>query len=830
MKRFLIFLSFLTFWVAPPLNSVDDWFPGVAIAYAEGEVEETPLNAFGEARSITDWIDGAVMNRIKECDSTDNINQALEDAIRTVCGESSISPSLSFPSGCYPIWAPGIDASTIAEGGIGCNGLQLIGNVAGYRISEGPQFVAMDDRIGTLSNISGASMQDALFKFRGNNSVAIMGFIWNGNNTVGNLLAPELNQYLNIIFNTFLGVKGNPYSYAASNAGTEVITLDSGQSNYAVGDRIELVPADNGGAVPGGTTAYTGYYIRTKVGSNITLSATLGGATLNLTTSVSTFMVYKGTWTFTNTNVSVATDTITITDHTLQNGDRVEGTFSDTSLQVGGYNIYSVPFYVVNRTPDTFQFSLTPGGAVVNINYAGVPGELQRISKSYADIYGGALLYPIIEYNRFVDDVRAIKLAVFNVPNHGGAYYGANEGRTRENLFQAPILITGIGEISSNTHENQPTFPAGAMVETADYLPMHTIVSKGYFESGLPGPVPYIAISGIGPSITFLYADYNRIYGPSSDYVNSKCFRINSIPSGGSFNNNLCRATGYCFASTTIGSRDAGTSYVYGSSFTGNSCPELSVEGLPVPTSVNMDPVADPPAVVYINHPVRGRVQQTGGNLSFALGVSTGNTSVDLARSSIISMLGGWDVQTLTNADWIGAMHWWFGTDVVADRLRVSSGIQTTTGTDLFVQIDETVGMITDENGTEVLMHRNGNAVGYINNGVPLTSQVGDQSGNFFISTVTGKGLYYACIYVAVTTAGLGGTQDVVVTYSDTIGSTSQTVIDDMSLGPSQTRAGDCVLIELDGLTNVGWAVTQAAVSGSPLYSIRGTVLKYAGN
>lgn len=71
------------------------------------------------------------------------------------------------------------------------------------------------------------------------------------------------------------------------------------------------------------------------------------------------------------------TDTLTSTSHGLNNGDQLNFLSSDTLP--GGLTAieYNYPwsgelYYVVNKTTNTFQVSLTPGGSVVNITSSGV--------------------------------------------------------------------------------------------------------------------------------------------------------------------------------------------------------------------------------------------------------------------------------------------------------------------------------------------------------------------------------------------------------------------------------------------------------------------------
>lgn len=88
-----------------------------------------------------------------------------------------------------------------------------------------------------------------------------------------------------------------PYSFplisnyydATAKASSDVITAPG--HTLIVNDPIEFVPAP-GGTLPGGISVGTVYYVKTVSGNDITISATVGGATLDITTDGS-FVVGK---------------------------------------------------------------------------------------------------------------------------------------------------------------------------------------------------------------------------------------------------------------------------------------------------------------------------------------------------------------------------------------------------------------------------------------------------------------------------------------------------------------------------------------------------------
>jgi hypothetical protein len=70
------------------------------------------------------------------------------------------------------------------------------------------------------------------------------------------------------------------YDFTAK-ASTDVITAPG--HALSVNDTVEVISMPNG-TLPNGASAGTVYYVKTAAGNDITLSATLGGATLDLTT------------------------------------------------------------------------------------------------------------------------------------------------------------------------------------------------------------------------------------------------------------------------------------------------------------------------------------------------------------------------------------------------------------------------------------------------------------------------------------------------------------------------------------------------------------------
>jgi hypothetical protein len=84
------------------------------------------------------------------------------------------------------------------------------------------------------------------------------------------------NSILRFWFNHFAVI-----STCTADAGTDVITVGA-THNLAVNDKVRF--SNSGGALPGGISADTTYFVKTvPTGTTLTISATLGGATLDIT-------------------------------------------------------------------------------------------------------------------------------------------------------------------------------------------------------------------------------------------------------------------------------------------------------------------------------------------------------------------------------------------------------------------------------------------------------------------------------------------------------------------------------------------------------------------
>lgn len=169
--------------------------------------------------------------------------------------------------------------------------------------------------------------------------------------------------------------------YSAVNTTTDLV--NSTAHPFVNGNRV-FYTGNQAADVIGGLTHATWYYIVGAAADTFQLSATQGGAAIDLTSQGS------GTHTFERTEVDVLPAGIDITlerincvAHGLTNGKKI--LYRGTGTAVGGLtnNTY---YFVVGGTADYFQVASTQGGAAVNLTSTGTGthtfGEGERVYKS----------------------------------------------------------------------------------------------------------------------------------------------------------------------------------------------------------------------------------------------------------------------------------------------------------------------------------------------------------------------------------------------------------------------------------------------------------------
>ncbi len=782
---------------------------GFATTARAQDVSITPQAPFADAVSVFDAIPTIWRDDVLEGNWTTALDDQIEAAVAKACnggGGFGTGARVSFPTARYPICD--VDLSSA---GVGCFGLQLVGSESAARGLNGPEFYAVCDRVGTTK-------RDAMIYVEDSDYFSMKGFIFNGAHTYGDILRLEVCRFCSITDSYFTGLRGAPWTRATSTAGTDVITLSDMVTEFSVDDRIELKPDDlAGAAVPAGTTANSALFVKTKVGSNITVATSPGGATVDLTSSVSNFFVQKA-YTHGSGAVDPATDTYTIANHGLPNGAQIEwmSTAAATST-VSSLNFWGRKFWVINPTPNTFQISTTPGGAA--LNFSGSGSANQRFSRVYSHVSGGSLLYLEFARNRHVDDTgRCMSLQYTNVDDPGSSFYGANGSSLHDNNFNCPVQLSGALTFYSNRIEGAYGPPSAAALDVSDSTSLHTNIIDGYFEGVNTGPNAYTAVSLVAPANAVARVARNLVLGVGASHTSSQCFRLAWIPGSGSFIDNTCRAVANCFNDPPL------VSYLFASSastatFSGNWCPSGSTEGLPQPSFATAGSSTRP--MTSIEYPVSRMMWRLGGSVSEP-GVEGNNTNaMDFSEAVTYQYRGNWGLTSKSNENRQGDHK-----RIIAESSGFinNSVFRTPWGQRLELRAGETIHGITERGGTEQIEYRMGEVANQVG---PLTAQSADIAATSIFDGIPNAGMYRIECYLRVTTAGTGGTIDLDLAWNDGTAARTRSVIDNLSLTTTGYADADAV-IEADGTNDVTYAAPRTGVTGSPVFAIRcaGTMLQ----
>ena len=780
-------------------------------AGAQTRYRQSPRVSFGESVDVMDFIPPNLASAIRLGTATTDVSPYIAAAITYACNTFGISQRVSFPRGTYPIASPGVNLSLPEDGGIGCSSLQLIGSESAFRGKDAPMFVATNDRVGTVN-------RDAMFYASELENLSVQGFIFNGNNTKGDLLRLERCIFCDIRYNIFELAKGNVWTYASANATTDVITLVESAGSYAVGDRVVIDPSKLVGAAnPSGITAATPYWIVSRTGANITVSASPGGSAVDLTTNGADFIVHKGTYTYDASAVNATTNTWTINNHGLTNGVKIEFLTANTPLHQD-INLRGRALWIVNATSNTFQVAEHPGESAIDITTAG--SGTQMLSISYAQLRGGGNMYMIVEKNRFWSSIgaRGIKLMQEESRIEGASYFGCNDCTFQRNIFNQPIQISGYTVIVNNDMEGSYNYPSQAYVELGDHFRLQTIFDDNYSEALETGPPGWVLVSvdAAGPTPS-IYARGNRVLGPSDSVQDSTCFKINSIPAGGSIQDNTCRGVAKCFDAPTIAAIGDGT--VNTANFGGNTCSNASEEGLPVIDGASAGLSTRP--AMFVHYPKSKRIAMAGGDMQWPVVHGSGLTTLNFAEGVFYEIGGTSAVTSITDADKVGSHKVLFSSG--SGLTLTNSSIATPTGQTLKLRPNEMIDVWTDRLGVERVKHRMGDVVGHIG---PLTAQAADISAAGSIGGSTTAGLYDVICYARVTTAGSAGTMDVDLTWNDGTASRTATIINDQDLATTSYGSGR-LAVETNGSSDIQYAVTRTGATGSPVYAVRCAIPMY---
>lgn len=764
----------------------------------------TPKAPFGDAVSVMDTIPDEWEAEIEACTFTTDLSTQFDEAVEKACQSVGTASRVSIPAGCY--YLSGNNWSLPADGGVGCRGLQIIGGDSGMRGNNVPTIIAAGDRVGTAN-------RDALIYVFDLDYFSIQNLAFNYNNTYGDGIRLEVCRFCTVANLYSTGVKGAPWTRASSNLTTNIITVTDMASEFVVGDRVEFIADDDGGALPGGLSANTPYWIITKSGSNFTVSTTPGGGTRDITTSVSNFFMIGRTITYSSSAIDTGTDTWTIANHGLTDGMKMEWELGPTNPTVDGLQLTGRKLWVINSTPSTFQFSEEPGGTPVNVTNAG--GSNQTITRSYAHVTGGSQLYADFYGNRIVDDdARCLSWAVANVFDNSGSFYGANGSDIHNNNFNCAVQLSGDLNFHDNRIEGAYGKPIKGALEISDTAGLKTSIADTYFEATDPGPNSYTAISLSGAATPTGLVSNNRVYGPSESHLNSICIRYVNLPLSGSFINNLCRGTYYCFSDQGYGAVESG-SLSTTSLIAGNWCSTAGVEGLPAITSVTAGSSTRP--AIIVNHPANRGHSVSGG--FWAEPTLDGNnlTNVDIREGTFWHLRGSWAIATTSNADKIGTRQKFFAATAGSS---LDAAFATPWNQSCEFRAGETFGANTDKDAVETLEYRMGQVMQHVG---PLTGQTADIGTTAIFGGNITAGMYRVECYLRVTTAGTGGTIDLDLTWNDGTASRTESVINDLSL-TATNYADASTVVETNGSSDISYAATRSGVTGSPVYAVRCSV------
>lgn len=221
---------------------------------------------------------------------------------------------------------------------------------------------------------------------------------------------------------------------------------------------------DTAGLIRSGQTAFdtgTGWFIGNVSGTS-KLSIGVGGSTTNSLTwdginlRAPGFMnlITTGTFNSTSTNATftaAVTDIITSVAHGLKDGDTME--LTTTGTLPAGLSI-TTPYFVRDKTTDTFKLSLDPFGAVVDITDTGT-GTHTWTNKS------GSMIVPFTAYTNLkivivVPSSTSAGYIAMNFNTDGGTNYGVSsvtDGAAVVNNANARQIINLSGSTSDTNYK-----------------------------------------------------------------------------------------------------------------------------------------------------------------------------------------------------------------------------------------------------------------------------------------------------------------------------------------------------------------------------------------
>jgi hypothetical protein len=512
-----------------------------ALAVSQSRVTRTPPVPAADSIVVTDFIPASELRAIQQYTSTTDLTVYLQAALDAACATTGSGGTVAYGSGRV-YFPPGRYRTGPLV--VGCDSLRIIGS--------GEVFYSSPRRseLYAVGNCNGTA-NSGIINITGKNHVTIEGFVIQGADALCDGVASKQSRYTTFKQNFVLGLSALPSREATASASTDLVTVESSSTmNIANGDRIEfrysrISPA----ALPTGLAEDTGYFVRDKSGNSFKVSATAGGAAIDLTTDgTAAFYALRKVYTAT---LDTGSDVFTVAGHGFSAGEQVE--VSSTTGRTGyPASAESVPdqttLYVINPTTNTFQLAWTWGGAAINWTSTG-SGTL-KVAHSYAAFRNSGSLYEKIEHNTMsgAGYCYKSKSSDWNLPN----YYGCNVCRIVENncFSRRGISAAGHSVIHGNTFEVDLDWPARAVLDMCDPSFASNYTATGnYLELDAGGR---LLVGARTCNATRANITGNQLIGSTVNDIGTRGMLLEELESGDLVSGNYIGSFERCFSMTTV--------------------------------------------------------------------------------------------------------------------------------------------------------------------------------------------------------------------------------------------------------------------------------------
>ena len=257
-----------------------------------------------------------------------------------------------------------------------------------------------------------------------------------------------------------------------------------------------------GGNISGGGTAAVGASVAVPVTTKETHAwignwasvAAKGGTPL--AASSGTYTVTTKDMRFTPADINTGTDTITLAGHGFQNGDVVyydAGCATLPACGAAGLTHREQAYFIVGATANTFQVSLTKGGAAVNITGQGSSGNQRFYKADEANVTADSTprFNPVTTVDSGTDQ---ITFDLGGAANDDAVVYSSGGGAAIGGLVDGGTYF--ISDVAGNTFKlrNKKSTEAGSAVIDLDITGMtalqlgraHSLAKSGTAPSGDP--------------------------------------------------------------------------------------------------------------------------------------------------------------------------------------------------------------------------------------------------------------------------------------------------------------------------------------------------------